>query len=127
MVGKGHVGGEGTHGHIEYLLEARLGLCGRHRKTRELVVAVALAHSEIEPAAREQIQGRNLLRKQHWVVPWQHKDRRAEAKARRTSRNKRQERESRRDLADACKVVLGHEARMEHEYFGLDVGFNEIE
>ena len=90
-------------------------------------MAVAFADSEIEPAAREKIQGRNLLGKQHRIVPWQHKNRRAEAKARRTSRDKGQEGESRRDLADASKVMLGHEARMETERFGLDVGLDEIE
>ena len=60
-------------------------------------------------------------------MPWQHKNRRAEAKARRTSRDKGQEGESGRDLADASKVMLGHEARMEAECFGLDVGFDKIE
>jgi hypothetical protein len=34
---------------------------------------------------------------------------------------------ARRDLADASKVMLGHEARMETERFGLDVGLDEIE
>src|SRR5690349_3043192 len=109
------------HEHIEYLLEAWLGLVGRHREACELVVAVAFADSEIEPAAREKIQSRNLLCKQHWVVPWQHKDRCAEAKARRTGCNKGQEGESRRDLADTSKVMLGYEARVETERFGLDV------
>jgi hypothetical protein len=96
-------------------------------EARELVVAVTFAHSQIEPAAREQVQGRNLLRKQHRVVPWQHENRRAEAKARRARRDKGQEGESGRDLADAGKVMLGHEARMETERFGFDVGFDEIE
>src|SRR5262245_15545947 len=126
-VGEGRVRGERTHEHIEYLLEARLGLIGRHCEACELVVAVAFAHSQIKPAARKKIQGRNLFGKQHRVVPWQNKNRRAEAKARRTSRDKSQESESRRDLADASKVMLGHEARMETECFGLDVGFDEIE
>ena len=126
-VREGLVRGECTHEHIEYLLEARLGLIGRHREASELVVAVAFAHSEIEPAAREKIQGRNLFRKQHRIVPWQHKNCCAETKARRTSRDKGQEGESRRDLADASEVMLGHEARMETECFGLDVGFDEIE
>jgi hypothetical protein len=127
VVGKRNVGGERTHEHIEYLLETRLGLFGRHRKTREFVVAVALAHSQIKPAAREQIQGRNLLCEQHRVVPWQYKNRRAEAKARGASRNKSQKGKRRRDLADASKVVLRHEARMESECFGLNVGSDEIE
>ena len=126
-VRKGLIRGERTHEHIEHLLEARLGLIGRHREACELVVAVAFADSEIEPAAREKIQGRNLLGKQHRIVPWQHKNRRAEAKARRTSRDKGQEGERRRDLADVGEVMLGHEARMETERFGLDVGFDEIE
>jgi hypothetical protein len=90
-------------------------------------VAVALADAEIEPAARQQIQRRNLLRQQHRVVPGQHEDRRTEAKARRTSRDKGQERESRRDLADTGKMMLGHEARMETERFGLDIGLDEME
>ena len=90
-------------------------------------MAVAFAHSQIKPAARQKVQGRNLLRKQHRVVPWQHKNRRAEAKARRSSRDKGQEGESGRHLSDASKVMLGHEARMEAECFGLDVGCDEIE
>ena len=48
-VGKGRVRGESTHEHIEYLLEARLGLIGWHRKASKLVVAVAFAHSERNP------------------------------------------------------------------------------
>ena len=121
------VRGERTHEHIEYLLEARLGLIGRHREACELVVAIALADSEIEPAARQKIQGRNLLGQQHRIVPWQHEHRRAEPKARRARRDKGQQREGRGDLADAGEVMLGHEARMEAERFGLDVGFDEIE
>ena len=60
-------------------------------------------------------------------MPWQNENGCAEAKARRTSRDIGQEGESRRDLADASKVVLRHEARMETEGFGLDVGLDEIE
>ena len=88
-VGERSVGGERAHQHVEHLLEARLGLGGRHGEACELVVAVAFADSEIEPAVREKIQGRNLLGKQHRVVPGQHQDRRAEAQARRAGREDR--------------------------------------
>src|SRR5262249_27083030 len=57
----------------------------------------------------------------------QHKNRCAETKARRTRRDKGQQGECRRHLANASKVMLGHEARMEPERFGLDVGLDEIE
>jgi hypothetical protein len=60
-------------------------------------------------------------------VPRQNKNGCAEAKARRTRRDKGQEGESRRDLADPSKVMLSHEARMETERFRLDVGLDEIE
>src|SRR5262249_60478251 len=79
-VGKGRVRSERTHEHVKYLLEARLGLVRRHGEASELVVPIAFAHSEIEPAAREKIQGRHLLRKQHRIVPGQHENRSAEAK-----------------------------------------------
>ena len=44
----------------------------------EFVVPVALADPEIEPAARQQIERRRLLRQQHRVVPRQHHHRGAE-------------------------------------------------
>ena len=51
MVGKGFVRGERTYKYIEYLLRSAVRLMGRHRKACELVVPVALAHSQIKPAA----------------------------------------------------------------------------
>ena len=83
------VRGERAHQHVEHFLEARLGFGGRHGEARELVVAVALADAEIEPAAREQIQGRDLLGEQHRIVPGQHQDRRAEAQPRGARRDDR--------------------------------------
>ena len=97
VVREGLVRGERAHEHIESLLEARLGLSRRHGETCELVVAIAFADSQIEPAAREKIQGRHLLGKQYRIVPWQYENCGAEAKARCTSCDERQEGENRRD------------------------------
>ena len=64
--------------HRNGLLEARLGLVRRDRKTLELAVAVALADAEIEAAAGDQIERRRLLGEQYRIVPRQHDHRRAE-------------------------------------------------
>ena len=67
---------------LEAFVEPRVGLLHRHAEPGELVVAVALADAEIEPAAGQEIEGRGLLGQQHRVVPRQHDDRRAEAQRR---------------------------------------------
>jgi hypothetical protein len=43
------------------LLETRLGLVGAYRKTGEFVVPLALADAEIEPPARQEVEGRGLF------------------------------------------------------------------
>src|SRR3984957_2393535 len=57
----------GFHDDIERLVETRIGFRDRHAEAGKLIVPVALAGAEIEPAARKQIDGRGLLGKQHRI------------------------------------------------------------
>ena len=81
-VGKRLVDGPRLEDDVEAFVEARVGLLHRHAEPGEFVVAVALADTEIEPAAGQEIERRRLLGQQHRVVPGQHDDRRAETQRR---------------------------------------------
>src|SRR6516162_4444348 len=59
---------------IEAFVEPRVGLLHRQGKAGELVVAVTLADTEIEPATGEEIERCRLLAQQHRIVPRQHDD-----------------------------------------------------
>ena len=61
----------------------------RNAEAGELVVPVALADAEIEPAAGQQIERRRLLGQQHRVVPGQHHDGGAEPQRGRARRQRR--------------------------------------
>src|SRR6516162_4317822 len=110
----------------ESLLEALLGLLGRDAKACELVMPVTLADPELEPAIGHQVDGRGLLGEQHRVVPWQHKDSGAEAKAARPCPDPCQQIEARGDLAKACEMVLDDERAGKAETFSLDVVLDKI-
>ena len=110
----------------EAFLEALVGLLHRNAEARELVVAVALADAEFEPAAGEQIDGRGLLGQQHRIVPRQHHHRGAEPQRRGARRHPGQQIEARRDLAEAGEMMLDHEGRVVAERLGLDVVFDVV-
>jgi len=60
-------------------------------------------------------------------VPGQHEDGGADTKTRGARRQEGQQRQRRRELADAGEVMLGHEARIKAKRLGLDIGLDEIE
>ena len=76
------VRGPGFDDHVEAFVKARVGLVHSTQKPGELVVAVAVADAEIEPAAGQQVERRRLLGQQHRIVPGQHDDRGAEPQGR---------------------------------------------
>src|SRR6185437_16584753 len=63
--------GPGAGDDVDRFLEPRLGFLHGDAEADELVVAIALADAEIEPAAGQQVEGRRLLGEQHRVVPRQ--------------------------------------------------------
>ena len=78
-MGERLVGGPRLEDHLERLVEPRVGFLHRHAEAGKLVVAIALADTEIEPPAGQQIEGRGLLGEQHRVVPRQYHHRGTEA------------------------------------------------
>ena len=91
----------------------------RNAEALELDVAVALADAEIEPAARQQVEGRGLLGEQHRIVPRQHGDRRSQPDPFGPGRQIGQQIERRRDLARAGEVMLDQEDAVVAETLGL--------
>src|SRR5262245_34016769 len=91
------------------LVEAFGRLLDRNAEAREFRLAVTLAHAEVEPAARQQIERGDLLSQQHRIVPRQHHDRGAKAYSLCAPCKIAQEIERSRKLPNAGKVVLDHE------------------
>jgi len=102
--------GPGARHHRNSLLEARLGLVRRDLKTLELAVPVALADTEIEAAARDQVERRRLLGEQHRIVPRQHHHRRTEPQPRCAHGKRREQHQRRRHLVPAGEMMLNQEA-----------------
>ena len=96
------------------------------QKPGELVVAVAAADPEIEPAAGQQVEGRGLLGKQYRVVPGQHDDRGAEPQPAGAGAEPGQQVERRRDLAVAGEMVLDDKGAAKAQRLGLDVVVDEV-
>ena len=112
--------------HLETLVEARVSFLHRHAESSELVVPVAFADAEIEPAPGQQVEGSRLLRQQHGIVPGQHEHCGAQAQPARARAEPGQQVERGRDLAIAGEVVLDDERAVEAERLGLDVVVDEI-
>src|SRR5215831_4676 len=123
---EGLVGGPRLQQDFEALLEPRVGFLHRHAEARELVVAIALADSEIEPTPGQEIERRGLFRQQHRVVPWQHHDSGAETQPARARANPGQEIERGRHLTVAREVVLHDERTVKAQRLRLDVVVDEI-
>src|SRR5262245_14631419 len=108
------------------LLEARIGLVEWDREARELIVAITFADSEIEPAPRQEVQGRGLLGQEHRIVPRQHHYGSAEPQRRGARREPRQQGEGGRDLVPAGEVVLNQERAVVAKRFRFDVEIDEV-
>jgi len=108
------------------LFEARIGLLERDRETPELVLAITLADAEIEPALRQEVQGRGLLGQDHRIVPRQHHHGSAEPQGRGARREPRQQRQRGRDLVPAGEVMLDQEGTVIAERFRFDVEVDEV-
>ena len=107
--------------HRDRLLEARLGLFGRDRKTLELAVPVALADAEIETAAGDQIEGGRLFGEQHRIVPGQHHHGRAESQRLGAHGERHQQHQGRRHLVPAGEMMLDQKTRLKSERLSLDI------
>src|SRR6516165_1044788 len=92
----------------------------------EQIVAVTFADSEIEPALRQEVQGRGLLGQEHWIVPRQHHYGSAEPQRRGARREPRQQGEGGRDLVPAGEVVLNQERAVVAKRFRFDVEIDEV-
>jgi len=92
----------------------------------ELVVAVALADAEFEPAARQQVDGGRLLGEQHRVVPRQHHHGGAEPQGLGARGQPGQQSETGRDLAEPGEMVLDHEGAVKAQRLGFNIIFDEI-
>ena len=106
--------------HLDRFLEARLGLLRRDAEAGELVVPIALADAEIEPAAGNQIERRRLLGQQHRIVPGQHDDGGAEPQRGGAHGERGLQHQRGGDLVPAGEMMLDQEARTIAERLGLD-------
>jgi hypothetical protein len=101
-------------------------LRGRDAEAGEFVSPIALADPEIEPAIRQQVEGRGLLGDQDRVVPRQHDDRGAEPDALGTRRQIGEQAHRRRDLAKTGEMVLDEKDARKTELLGLDDVIYEV-
>src|SRR5205823_12107058 len=112
--------------HIEAFGKARIRLVHIDAEAGELVVAVALADAEIEPAAGQEVEGRGLLGQKDRIMPGQHNDGGAEPQRRRAGAKPGQEVQRRRNLAVSGEMVLDYKGAAKAERLGLDIVFDEV-
>ena len=112
--------------HLQCLVEARVRFLHRDAEARELVVPVALADAEIEPAAGQQIEGCRLLGQQHRVVPGQHDHRGAQPQRTGLRGEPGQQVQAGRDLAEAGEMVLDQKGAVKAERLGFHVVVDEV-
>ena len=110
------------HALVEALGRLRLG----NAKAFEFAVAVALADAEIEAAAREKIECRDLFGEQHGIVPRQHHHGSAEPHAAGAAGEIAEQAERGRDLAVAGEMVLDHEQALIAELLGQEHIVDEL-
>ena len=120
------VRGPGPGHDFDAFVEARIRLLHRDAEPGEFVVPVPLADAEIDPPARQQVEGGDLLGQQHRIVPGQHQHRGAEAQGRGTRPNPGQQVQARRHLAKASEMVLDQECTDIAECLGLNIALNEF-
>ena len=104
---------------VDGLVEALIGFVHRHAEPVELQLAVALADTEIEPSAGEQIQRRRLFGHQHRIVPRQHHHAGAKPDAAGFGGQIGQQRHRGGDLALTGEVMLHHEQLVKAQTFGF--------
>jgi hypothetical protein len=126
MMREAFLRGPGFEDQREPFLEALFGLLDRDAEARELVVAIALADAELEPAVGHEVDGRRLLGEQHRIVPGQHHDGGAEPQRRRPRRHPGEQVEARRDLAEAGEMMLHHEGAVIPERLRLHIVLDEV-
>src|SRR5579883_979581 len=106
--------------HLHRLVEALGRLGHRDAEAVELGLAVALADTEVDAAAAQQIEGCRLFRNECRVVPRQHHHGGAEADVLGPRGEVGQHGHRGRDLALAGEMVLDHEELLEAEPVGFD-------
>jgi len=89
-------------------------------------VPIPLPDTEVDPAAGQEIEGRDLLGQQHRIVPWQRDHGGAEPQGLRPRSHPRQKVQRGRDLTEAGEVVLDDERALVAERLGLDVVLDEL-
>ena len=72
------VRGPGSGHDFDAFVEARIRLFHGDTEPGEFAVPVPFADTEIDPPARQQVEGGDLLGQQHRIVPGQHQHRSAE-------------------------------------------------
>src|SRR5205085_11097662 len=92
----------------------------------ELVVAIALADAEIEPAAGQQVEGGGLFGQENRVVPGQDRHRGAEAERGGAGADPGQQVQRGRNLSEAGEVVLDEKGALVAECLGLNVVLDEL-
>ena len=120
MMREALIGGPRLENDLKSLVEARVGLFLRDAEAREFGVAVALADAEVEPPAREKVDGGSLLGEQNRIVPGQHDHGGAEAQRPGARGGPGQEIEARRNLPESGEVMLDDEDAVVAERLGLD-------
>ncbi len=104
---------------LHRLVEALARLLDRDTEAVELGLAVALADTEIDAAAAQQVERGDLLGDQHRIVPRQTDHRGAEPDVAGARGEIGQHRHRGGDLALAGEVVLDHEELLEAQLVGL--------
>ena len=98
----------------------------RHAEASELVPAITFADAEIEPPARQQIEGRGLFRQQHRIVPGQDQYRRAEPQMPGAGAEPGQQIEAGRNLAKAGEMMLDEKCAVVAQRLGFDIIVDEV-
>src|SRR5262249_17381422 len=111
---------------LDAFIEALRGLDLRNAEALELGIPVALADAEIEAAAGEQVEGRDLLGEQHRVMPGQHHHGGAKPQALGAAGDEAQKIERRRNLAVAGEMMLDHEQALVAELLRMQNVVDEL-
>ena len=112
--------------YLEGFVEHLVRLFHRNAEAGELVMAIALSDAEIDAAAGQEIEGRDLLGQQHGIVPGQRDHGGPEPQVLRPRAHPGQEVQRGRDLTEAGEVVLDDERALVAERLGLDVVLDEL-
>ena len=120
VIGKPALGRPRLADDLDRLVETLGRLLLRDAEAGKFIRPVALADAEIEPAVRQEIQGRGLFGDQHRVVPRQHHNRGAETDLLGPRGEIAEQVQRGGDLAKAGEMVLDQEHAGEAELFRSD-------